>query len=201
MNRPSSRDEPVGAPVRPPEDGLLGAARRRLPPGVDVVEMAGGLLAGVVALAGCSAPPDEVRAQAVDSKTHVLDVSRDVLSRLTALGSFKPPTLGTWSGCDDIGGRVMYHVTGRLDPAPETARPLADRVVATLQPAGWRLEPVRPGEDDPVTLEAVRGDVNVQFSGYASQPFVVFDISGPCLEVGDLDVGLMAEKGETLTVT
>ncbi|HEX6936779.1 MAG TPA: hypothetical protein VF227_09680 [Actinomycetes bacterium] len=201
MTRPSSRDEPGGAPGRPREDGLLGGDRRRLPPGVDVVELAGGLLAGAVALAGCSAPPDEVRAQAVDSKTHVLDVSRDVLSRLTALGSFKSPTLGTWSGCDDIGGRVMYHVTGRLDPAPETARPLADRVVATLQPAGWRLEPVRPGEDDPVTLEAVRGDVNVQFSGYASQPFVVFDISGPCLEVGDLDVGLMAEKGETLTVT
>ncbi|MGH8894013.1 MAG: hypothetical protein ACRDWY_12020 [Actinomycetes bacterium] len=186
MNRPSSRDE------------LLEAARRRLPPEVDVVRLAGGLLAGAVALSGCSASPEEVRAEAAGSKAHVLDVSGDVLGRLTGLGSFKPPTLGSWSGCDDFGGKVLYHVTGRLDPTPGAGAGLADRVVSTLRPTGLRLRPVYPDQDDPVTLEGVRDDVNVQFSGYASEPFVLFDISGPCLEVGDLDHELLKEQGETL---
>ena len=76
---------------------------------------------------------------------------------------------------------------------------MADRVVAALAPSGWRLRPVYPGRDDPVTLEAVRDEVNVQFSGYRSQPFVLFDISGPCLDVGDLDDEFLAEQAEILT--
>lgn len=166
---------------------------------VDIVGLAGGLLAGAVALSGCSASPDEVRADAAASKAHVLGLSRDVLAVLPALGTFKEPTLGDWSGCDDFGGKVLYHVTGRLDPHPDVEGPLADRVVSALGATGLRLRPVEPGRDDPVTLEAVREDVNVQFSGYSSEPFVLFDISGPCLDVGDLDGELLDETGETLT--
>lgn len=152
MNRPSFPD---------PADGLLGAARRRLPPEVDVVGLAGGLLAGAVALAGCGASPEEVRTEAAASKAHVLDVSRAVLGELPALGTFKEPTLGDWSGCDDFGGKVLYHVTGRLDPPAAADGSLADRVVATLARTGLRLTAVYPDSDDPVTLEAVRDDVNV----------------------------------------
>lgn len=204
MNRPSSPDEGDrrdGGTA----DGLLAAVRRRLPPEVDVVglargpRVAGGLLAGAVALSGCAASPDDVRAQAAASEAHVLEVSRSVLGELAHLGTFKEPTTGAWSGCDDLGGKVLYHVTGRLDPGPDVTGPLADRVVATLEPTGLRLRPVGPG-DDPVTLEAVRDDVNVQVTGYTSRAPVLFDISGPCLDVGDLDRELLGEQARTLTV-
>ncbi len=39
----------------------------------------------------------------------------------------------------------------------------------------------------------------MQFSGYRSQRFVLFDISGPCLDVGDLDDEFLAEQAEILT--
>ena len=66
----------------------------------------------------------------------------------------------------------------------------------TVQGIDSRLELVLGGKifdvetgpgDDPVTLEAVRDDVNVQVTGYTSRAPVLFDISGPCLDVGDLD--------------
>lgn len=39
----------------------------------------------------------------------------------------------------------------------------------------------------------------MQVSGYSGQRFVLFDISGPCLEVGDLDDEFLAEQAEILT--
>lgn len=186
--RPPSSPDPRGS-ERPAVDTVRT---------VDIVGLAGGLLAGAVALSGCGALPEEVRAKAAASKAHVLDVSRDVLGRLPVLGTFKEPTLGDWTGCGDVGGMVLYHVTGRLDPGPGVEGRLADGVVAALAATGLRLRPVDPGADDPVTLEAVRDDVNVQLSGYRSEPFVLVDISGPCLDVGDLDGELLDEAGETL---
>jgi len=188
---------------------------RRLPADVDVVELATepgrpeeprvrrlarGHLVGAVALTGCSASPEDVRERVAESRAQVLGTSRDVLGELLPIGTLKEPTTGEWLGCDDFGGSVQYHVTGRLDPAPDVTDPLADRVVDVLASIGLRLRPVRPDEDDPVTLAAVRDEVDVGFYGYTIIPFVVFDISGRCIDVGDLDREFLDEHPEHLTI-
>ncbi|MGH8970066.1 MAG: hypothetical protein ACRDV1_08985 [Actinomycetes bacterium] len=215
MSRLSPDDEP------PPLD-LLAAARRRLPPQVDVVELEGGdamrvgpgaaipVLAGALALSGCASSPGDVRAAAERSRSHVREVSAGVLSTLGGLGTPYGTTTGVWEGCHDIGGEAEYHVTGRLDPPDEASdasggppagpgarRPLVVRVVDALADTGWRLEQAWPG-DDPVTLQAVHDGVRVQISGYTSAPFVLFVIAGPCIEVGDLFEELFVEPAEVI---
>jgi hypothetical protein len=218
VNRPSRDDEP------PPQD-LLAVARRRLPPQVDVVELEGGdamtvhpraavpVLAGALALSGCPSSHGDVRAAAERSRSHVREVSAGVLSTLHGVGTLYGPTTGVWEGCNDVGGEVEFHVTGRLDPPGEPSGPsggppagpgvptrLVDHVVDALAETGWRLEQVWPG-DDPVTLRAVRDGITVQISGYASAPFVLFDISGPCIEVGDLYHELFVQPAEVIPVS
>lgn len=155
------------------------------------------VIAGALALPGCGPSPDEVRAEARTSESQVTRLSRDVLGALTSVGTVDRPE-GTWSGCGDLGGRALYEVTGRIAPRPDDVGPLADRVVETLASGGLRLRPIDPQEDDPVILEVVRNDINVQFFGYSSNPLVLFDIIGPCLDVGDLDSELIATPPELL---
>jgi hypothetical protein len=188
----------VTPPTPPPERDLLATAVRRLPPDVDVVGLVTApLLAGALALSGCSAA--DVRAGARDSRSQVIDVSREALARMVAVGRLPAPARGSWRGCADFGGRMAYHVGGRLDPGDEAASLLTGRVTAALAPAGWPLRPVRsrPG-DDVVTLEASVDGVTVQVTGYRTEPFVLFEVSGPCLEVGDLDDELRAEAPESV---
>lgn len=146
--------------------------------------------AGALALAGCGPSPDEVRAEAQRSKAHVTRQSRDVLGPLTAVGTFAF-TNGAWSGCGDFGGKALYEVTGRIDPAPEDGGPLVDRVVDRLAAAGVRLRRIHPQEKDPVTFAVLSDGVTMEFYGYALDPYVLFDIIGPCLDVDDLDRGLI----------
>lgn len=155
------------------------------------------VIAGALALPGCGPSPDEVRAEARTSESQVTRLSRDVLGQLTSVGTVDRPE-GTWSGCGDLGGRALYEVTGRIAPRPDDVGPLADRVVETLASGGLRLRPIDPQEDDPVILEVVRNDINVQFFGYSSNPLVLFDIIGPCLDVGDLDSELIGTPAEPL---
>ena len=210
MNRPSPTDD---------ERDLLARARRRLPPDVDIVELsaalptesddmtslstlsvaAAPLLAGAVVLSGCSASPAEIRAAAATSKGAVVEVSQEVLGELTTVGRLPGPAEGVWRSCRDKAGWLQYFVSGRLDPLPEATRDpaLVDRVTSVLAPRGYRLGRVRP-DHEPITLEAVKGEVNVQVTGYTDQPFVVFDISGRCVEVDELDGELRDELPETV---
>jgi hypothetical protein len=199
VNRPS-----------PPGDGgpdrdLLAHARDRLPPEVDVVALARPtfsegdpmtplakaavpLLAGAVALTGCSPSPDDIRSSAAKSRATVLDVSDEVLDEMTTLGQLFGPVEGQWRSCRDKAGWLQYYVEGRLDPAPDASADdvLVDRVTAALAPRGYRLATV-DDDGEVLTLEAVTGEVNTQVTAYTSDPFVVFDISGGCVEVADLD--------------
>jgi hypothetical protein len=199
---------------------LLGHARRRLPPEVDVVELASTassegdemtasttlskaavpLLAGAVALSGCGPSPDEIRTNASGSKAEVVRVSRDVVTELTGMGRLLGPAEGMWRSCRDKAGWLQYFVTGRLDPAPASAADdvLVDRVRSALAPRGYRLAVVED-TGEVLTLEAVTGDVNVQVTGYAEDPFVLFDISGTCVEVGELDGEFRYELPETVS--
>jgi len=211
VNRPS-----------PPGDGgpdrdLLAHARDRLPPEVDVVELAGStssegdpmtplakaavpLLAGAVALTGCSPSHDDIRSSAAKSRATVLDVSNDVLDEVATLGEFFGPVEGQWRSCRDKEGWLEYYVEGRLDPPPDDAGAhglLVDQVTAVLAPKGYRLATV-DDDDGVLTLEAVTGEVNTQVTGYASDPFVLFDISGGCVEVADLDSEFRYDLPETL---
>lgn len=199
MNRPS-----------PPGDGdtgrdLLAHARDRLPPEVDVVELADPtpregdqmtplakaavpLLAGAVALTGCSPSHDDIRSSAATSRAAVLDVSNDVLDEVTTLGRLFGPAEGMWRSCRVNSGWLQYFVSARLDPAPDAGAGdvLVEQVAAALAPKGYRLAEV-DDDGDVLTLEAVTGEVNTQVTGYTNDPFVLFDISGGCVEVADLD--------------
>ena len=210
MNRPSQPDE--GAP----DSALLAHARRRLPPEVDVVELAGTapnegddmtalskaavpLLAGAMALSGCGPSPDEIRSEATGSKAEVVRVSREVLAELTTVGRLLGPAEGMWRSCRDKAGWLQYFVTGRIDPPPGSTADdvLVDRVRSALAPKGYRLAVV-DDNGEVLTLEAVTGDVNVQVTGYTNDPFVLFDISGTCVEVDDLDGEFRYELPETV---
>jgi hypothetical protein len=130
------------------------------------------------------------------SKAQVLAVSRDVLGRLTDVGSFAWPAHGEWSTCHDVGHSVLYHVTARLDPPPTTAPGLA-AVRARLESAGLAL---RTMSEDPWTLEGTQDGVTVQLTGYHPETMVLFDIWGPCLDVGELDDELLDEPAVLLEV-
>ena len=153
------------------------------------------VLAGALALPGCGQSPDEVRAEARRSMHHVRTQSRDVLEPLATVGSFAF-SRGAWSGCDDFGGKVLYEVTGRIDPGAEGSGPLVDRVVDTLAAGGVLVRRIHPQEEDPVTFAVLRAGVTMEFYGYASDPYVLFDIIGPCLDVDDLDRELI-DAGST----
>ena len=209
MNRPSPPAE--GGPER----DLLAHARTRLPPEVDVVELPGDasegdpmsaltkaaapLLAGAVALTGCSPSAADIRSAAAESKAEVVDVSRDVVGELTTLGSLLGPAEGMWRSCRDKAGWLQYYVSGRLDPPaePTTDDALVDQVTAALKPKGYPLQVV-DDNGEVLTLEAVTGEVNVQITGYDNDPFVLFDISGSCVEVADLDGEFRYELPETV---
>ena len=210
MNRPS-----------PPGDGgpdrdLLAHARDRLPPEVDIVELTGPtssegdpmtplakatvpLLAGAVTLTGCSPSHDDIRSSAAKSKATVIDVSTEVLDEMTTLGRLFGPAEGLWRSCRDKVGWLQYYVVGRLDPAPDASDEdvLVDRVTAALAPKGYRLAEV-DDNGEALTLEAVTGEVNTQVTGYTSDPFILFDISGGCVEVADLDSEFRYDPPETL---
>ena len=201
MSRPSRQDErspgPDGAP------GLLARVRRRLPPEVDIVELpapgvaeaedmtrlakvAGPLLAGAVALSGCSPALSTIRATTAKSKADVIEVSRDVLDGLTAVSRPYGPVEGQWRGCRDKAGWVQYFVEGRMDPLPAVADglPLGDQAAAVLESRGYPLAVV--DDDRGVrTMEHVTGDINIQVTGYRDEPYVVLDISGGCIEVAE----------------
>ena len=207
MNRPSPDDD---------QPDLLARARRRLPPEIDVVELssapstgsddmstlsraAAPLLAGAVALSGCSDSPTEIRAAAATSKGTVIEVSQDVLVGLTSAGRLFGPAQGRWRGCRDKAGWLHYYVSSRLDPRPDASGDsrLVNGVTAALGQRGYQLKVVR--QDGPtVTLEAVKGEVNVQVMGYSDQPFVVFDISGRCVRVDEVYDQLRREPVETV---
>ena len=210
MNRPS-----------PPGDGgpdrdLLGHARDRLPPEVDIVELAGSnsnegepmtplakaavpLLAGAVALTGCSPSHDDIRSSAAKSRATVIDVSNEVLDEMTDLGRLFGPAEGMWRSCRDKAGWLQYFVGGRLDPLPDAGddEVLVEQVTAALATKGYRLAKV-DDDGEVLTLEAVTGEVNTQVTGYTSDPFILFDISGGCVEVADLDSEFRYDPPETL---
>ena len=161
-------------------------------------DLLGGLLAGAVALTGCAPSAAEVRADAATSKAHVLEVSRDVLGPLTADGAFPQPPRGSWSGCDDLGGKALYQVSARLDPADDRTGRLVDAVRARLSAAGLSLQADGPADATVLTLRGVRDQVRVRVTGYRDRPVVLFDLFGPCLEVGDVDEQLWHEQPEQL---
>ncbi len=164
-------------------------------------DLLGGLLAGAVALTGCSPSAAEVRADASDSKAHVLRVSREVLGPLTADGTYPQPPRGRWSGCDDLGGKVLYQVSARLDPPDGSPGPLVDAVRARLSEAGLSLQADGPADAEVLTLRGVQDEVRVRVTGYRDRPVVLFDLFGPCLEVGDVDEELWHEPPEQLDVS
>ncbi|MEP6761553.1 MAG: hypothetical protein ABJA93_09330 [Sporichthyaceae bacterium] len=191
MNRPS----------RPGDGGtdrdLLASARDRLPPEVDVVE-----LAGPPAGDGDVVNPpshEDIRSVATQSKAAVVEVSNGVMAEMSSLGRLFGPAEGMWRSCRDKAGWLQYFVGGRVDPNPDARRDdvLVKQVTSSLEPKGYRLEQV-DDNGEVVTLEAVTGEVNIQLTCYTDDPFVLFDISGRCVEVADLDGEFRYQPPEAL---
>ncbi len=168
---------------------LMAEARRRLPPEVDVVTLVStGPVAGAAPVgAGATA----------GSKAHVVAVSRDLLGRLTAAGTYQRPPRAAWSGCDDLGGHVAYRVSGRVDAAAGSPDGLFDEVRRLVRDAGVELTEVSTSTEV-VTWQGEHDDVRVQLTGYPAQPVVLVALTGPCLDVGAADEDLLAEAPERL---
>lgn len=167
------------------EVSLRRAATAWFPRGV-----VGSVIAGVLALTGCAPSPAEVRREARQSQDLVTTQYRDVLGPLTEVGTFAFSN-GAWSGCRDFGGAARYQVTGRIDPDPEDVGPLVDRVIDRLAATGVRVRRIHPQDKDPVIFADVRNGVTFEFYGYALEPYVLFDIFGPCIEMDDLARGFI----------
>ena len=192
MTPPSSDDAEQGV-----DHDLMAAARRRLPPEVDVVMLvSGAAVAGAVALGGCT-PAADGPLDPSASKAHVMGVSRDLLDRLTSVGRYQRAPRAAWSGCDDLGGHVAFRVSGRIDAASGTPESLLDDVRRTFRTAGFELTEVSTAAD-PVTWQGEHDDVRVQLTGYAAQPVVLVALTGPCLDVGTADEDLLAEAPERI---
>jgi hypothetical protein len=131
---------------------------------------------------------------------HVRAVSRDLLGALATLGRYPFPPEGTWSGCDDVGGKALYQVRARLEPEAGRDHALVDAVRAGLGEVGVVLREVPAGTDDPVTLAGRRDGVHVQVTGYSTRPDVLVDLTGPCLDVGDLDTELLSRLAEDVNL-
>ena len=130
------------------------------------------------------------------SKSRVVAVSRDLLGRLSAVGTYKRPPRAAWNGCDDLGGHVAYRLSGRLDAAGSPDVFLAE-VRRTVHDGGVELTQVSTSTDA-VTWQGEDDDIRVQLTGYAAQPVVLLSLTGPCLAVGDADEDLLAEAPERL---
>ena len=136
-------------------------------------------------------------ADTAGSKSRVVAVSRDLLGRLTAVGTYKPPPRAAWTGCDDLGGHVAYRVSGRLDAAAGSPDVFLAEVRRTVRDAGVELTEVSTSTDA-VTWQGEHDDIRVQLTGYAAQPVVLLSLTGRCLDVGDADEELLAEAPERL---
>ena len=159
--------------------------------------VAGPLL--VLPLVASCGDADVSREDAGRAKAHVLAVSRDLLGGLASVGTFAKPPRAAWSGCDDLGGKVAYRVSGRLDGGAGSAPDVLDGVRDRLRDAGVQLRDVSARGDEPTTLQGDSGDVQVQVTGYPDRPVVVLSLVGPCLDVGDADDALLAEPPERLS--
>ncbi len=144
-------------------------------------------------------PPsgDPVDEDTAGSKSRVVAVSRDLLGRLTAVGTYKRPPRAAWTGCDDLGGHLAYRVSGRLDAAAGSPDVFLAEVRRTVRDGGFELTAVSTSPDA-VTWQGEDDDIRVQLTGYAAQPVVLLSLSGPCLDVGDADEDLLAEAPERL---
>ncbi len=140
---------------------------------------------------------DHVHADTAGSKSRVVAVSRDLLGRLTAVGTYKRPPRAAWTGCDDLGGHVAYRVSCRVDAANGSPDGFLDVVRRTVRDAGLELTEVSTGTDA-MTWQGEQDDIRVQLTGYAAQPVVLLVLTGPCLDVGDGDEDLLAEAPERL---
>jgi hypothetical protein len=152
------------------------------------------LLLGLVPLPACAAA-DMTAADPARSQQEVLGAARDLLAGLTSVGSFGRPPRAGWSGCDDLGGKVAYRVSGRLD-VPGDAEGALTAVRARLAAAGVDLRDVSAPGDGPTTLQGASGGLRMQVTGYPDRPVVVLSLVGPCLDVGDDDRRLLAEPPE-----
>ena len=136
-------------------------------------------------------------ADTASSKSRVVTVSRDLLGRLTAIGTYKRPPRAAWTGCDDLGGHVAYRVSGRFDAAAGSPDGFLAEVRRIVRDGGFELTEVSTSTDA-VTWQGEHDDIRVQLTGYAAQPVVLLALTGPCLDVGDGDEDLLAEAPERL---
>lgn len=151
------------------------------------------ILALVLLLLPACTSPEEIRAQTRESRKQVRALSERVLGEMATLGPIEQAR-GSWSACGDLGGKVLYQVTARLMAPPRDragAETLIVRVEERLTAAGLPLHRAYPQDPDPVILEVVRNQVNVQVLDFSEEGYVVLDTTGPCLKVNELDLEFM----------
>jgi hypothetical protein len=138
------------------------------------------------------------------SRSEVIQALHDAWRGLTPLNVTAPNGAhGSYTQCVDQGGSVEYIADFRVDPKLATDPPLADRLDPALSAAGWVMEAQPTPTGTGVVSRGSRGNLRISVNTYtdAELPFALFQILGPCLEVGDADQSYTTKSDKNLPLT
>ena len=158
------------------------------------------LLLVLTVLAGCASGGDEVDGDRVEAnrvngdragralEQQRLDVRAGADDLVTALEGGMGGTLtdssGQFRGCegafDDEFENFHYLVQARVDV---TLTPSVGAVGGAVEEAGLTEAGTRPVPGGGQSVGFTRGDLRGSVTFYPDQPFVVLDVSGPCIDV------------------
>ncbi|MEJ7689238.1 MAG: hypothetical protein WKF76_01725 [Nocardioidaceae bacterium] len=165
------------------------------------------LLTGItllIVLAACSPqsePPDDGPSQTPNgspadqptlrqSREQVRTTTQDVLELMVSdkgpLAVAKPALAfanGAWTACTDDLVAWAYDGSGRVDlGSGESAVDLLEAVRRAVESQGWVYDPHPAAADPETSVTARKGPHLLRVRAYDGQPFVLIEVSGPCLE-------------------
>lgn len=129
--------------------------------------------------AGTAGAAQQLSAQRDDVRSLTRDVAPVLATALPGTPAFAN---GSWEGCDtaDLEFRYRnfkYVVSGRIDAGAGSRRPYAAPLAAALEQQRFDVQ------TDPEGLTARRDGLEVRVREYPDQGFVLFGVSGPCVDV------------------
>ena len=136
-----------------------------------------------------------------EQRTEVREATRRLLdgAERTLSGTTRTST-GGFRGCESAFPEqfrsFQYLAQARLDAhGPAAGAAYLQRLRPVLEDAGFTLEALREEPNGFTTLVAARGDLSASFV-HTGGPFVGLDVSGPCIEVPEVERGRWLRKAE-----
>jgi hypothetical protein len=167
------------------------------------------LVALAVAMAGCHASRTDTGAgkgnasvTPEQSRSEIIQALHDTWRELRPLNVTASP-YGNYVQCIDQGGAVEYVAAFRLDSRLAADPPLAGRLDPALSAAGWVMQPRSTPTGAGAVSHGTKGALTVAVNTYTDPEihYVLFEIAGPCLDVGDADQTYIAKTDKTLPLS